>query len=259
MTLLDTLAPPATGAAEPGLSLLCLPYSGASASVYGRWRRTLPSWIRVQPVELPGRGRRLDEPLQTDMGALVRQLANELQVQAPYVLLGHSLGALLAFELAHALRAVGHVEPQALVVCGSAAPTRREDYSGPSWREPRGDARLMDDLRRLGGTPEAVLADAELMRMALPVLRADFLLCGHYRYGHLHPLTCPIRAFAGADDRPSADQLEAWRRETTGPFERTYLPGGHFFIHTQESAFLDALAGYLRPLSARSGLTSAPC
>ena len=105
------------------LNLLCLPYSGASAMVYSRWRRKLPAWLQVRPVELPGRGARLAEPLLTDMQALSRQLANEqrLTANAPYALLGHSMGALLAFELAHELRALGCPPPVALFACGTAA------------------------------------------------------------------------------------------------------------------------------------------
>ena len=88
------------------LRLFCLPYSGASAMAYNRWRRILPAWLVVQPLELPGRGMRMDEPLHTRLDTLVAQLAREVapQVQQPYALFGHSLGGLLAFELAHALR-----------------------------------------------------------------------------------------------------------------------------------------------------------
>ncbi|MGY4527847.1 thioesterase II family protein [Pseudomonas sp. UBA4617] len=232
------------------LNLLCLPYSGASAMVYSRWRRKLPAWLQVRPVELPGRGTRMAEPLHTNLQVLARQLAAEqrLATSAPYVLLGHSLGALLAFELAHELQALGSRPPMALFACGTAAPTRREDYERNNWREPKGDAELISELRELQGTPEEVLANAELMSLTLPILRADFLLCGSYAYRQRPALQCPLHVLGGVDDRASDEQLQAWRQETHGPFSLQMFPGGHFFIHEQEDQVLAALVASLEPL-----------
>ncbi|MFK0090381.1 thioesterase II family protein [Pseudomonas sp. NPDC090755] len=231
------------------LTLLCLPYSGASAMVYSRWRRKLPAWLNVRPVELPGRGARMGEPAQTDMQALARQLASEQRLAAsqPYALLGHSLGALLAFELAHELQALGCRAPLALFACGTAAPTRREDYDGGNWSEPKSDAVLIEELRKLQGTPEEVLANQELMSLTLPVLRADFLLCGRYRYRQRPPLHCPLHVLGGEDDRASEEQLLAWRRETLGDFSLEVFPGGHFFIHEHEDRVLGVLSATLAP------------
>ena len=231
------------------LNLLCLPYSGASAMVYSRWRRKLPAWLQVRPVELPGRGARLAEPLHTDMQGLARQLANEQRLAAstPYALLGHSLGALLAFELAHELQALGCPPPLALFACGTAAPTRREGYDGANWREPRSDAELIDELRELQGTPEDVLANQELMSLTLPVLRADFLLCGRYAYRERAPLRCPLHVLGGTDDRATEEQLLAWGRESLGEFSLERFPGGHFFIHEHEDRVLATLTAALEP------------
>ncbi|MBF8743629.1 thioesterase II family protein [Pseudomonas guariconensis] len=229
------------------VNLLCLPYSGASAMVYSRWRRKVPAWLRVCPVELPGRGARLGEPLQTDMQALARQLAAEQRLHAntPYALLGHSLGALLAFELAHELQALGCPPPLALFACGTAAPTRREDYDAGQWREPKPDHVLIAELRDLQGTPEEVLANQELMNLTLPVLRADFLLCGRYAYRCRPLLRCPLHVLGGEDDRASQEQLLAWRQETVGDFSLEVFPGGHFFIHEHEDRVLAVLASAL--------------
>ena len=226
------------------LNLLCLPYSGASAMVYSRWRRKLPAWLHVRPVELPGRGARMGEPLQTDMQALARQLAAEQReaAAAPYALLGHSLGALLAFELAHELQALGCPPPVALFACGTAAPTRREDYDGKNWRDPKTDDELRNELRELNGTPEEVLANAELMSLTLPILRADFLLCGRYAYRQRPTLACPLHVLGGEDDRASEAQLLAWGKETQGAFTLRMFPGRHFFIHDHEDRVLAALA-----------------
>ncbi|CAM4036330.1 alpha/beta fold hydrolase [Pseudomonas wadenswilerensis] len=231
------------------LTLLCLPYSGASAMVYSRWRRKLPAWLSVRPVELPGRGARLGEPLLTDMQVLARQLASEQRLAAsqPYALLGHSLGALLAFELAHELQALGCPPPVALFACGTAAPTRREDYDGGNWREPKSDEVLIDELRKLQGTPEEVLANQELMSLTLPVLRADFLLCGRYVYRQRPPLHCPLHVLGGEDDKASEAQLLAWRQESVGDFSLEVFPGGHFFIHEHEERVLGVLSAALEP------------
>ncbi|AUY36918.1 thioesterase [Pseudomonas soli] len=232
------------------LNLLCLPYSGASAMVYSRWRRKLPAWLQVRPVELPGRGARMADPLHTDLRALARQLAHEQRAvtHAPYAVLGHSLGALVAFELAHELRALGCPPPVALFACGTAAPTRREDYAGGKWTEPRGDAELIAELRKLGGTSEEVLANDELMSLTLPIVQADFLLCGRYAYEQRLPLQCPLHVFAGENDRANDEQLQAWGRETVGEYSLAKFPGGHFFIHEHEDRVLDALCRTLEPL-----------
>ncbi|MER2097746.1 MAG: alpha/beta fold hydrolase [Pseudomonas qingdaonensis] len=231
------------------LTLLCLPYSGASAIVFSRWRRKVPAWLNVRPVELPGRGARLGEPLYTDMQALARQLAAEQSLVAhqPYAVLGHSLGALLAFELVHELQALGCPPPVALFASGTAAPTRREGYDDESWREPKSDPQLIEELRTLGGTSEEVLGNEELMSLTLPVLRADFLLCGRYAYRQRPALRCPLHVLGGEEDRATQEQLLAWRQESQGDFSLALFPGGHFFIHEHEEQVLGVLSQALEP------------
>jgi len=228
------------------LTLLCLPYSGASAMVYSRWRRKLPDWLHVQPVELPGRGARYDEPLQTDIRQLARQLANEHRAttRAPYALFGHSLGALLACEMAHAFRALGCPEPVALFASGTAAPTLRSEYDR-GLAEPKSDAQLIELLRSLQGTSEEVLANEELMSLTLPILRADFLLCGGFRPLVRPLLKCPVHVLGGKDDKATSEQLIGWSQETQGSFSVDMLAGGHFFIHEHEAKVLRVIRSQL--------------
>ncbi|VVN21597.1 Linear gramicidin dehydrogenase LgrE [Pseudomonas fluorescens] len=228
------------------LTLLCLPYSGASAMVYSRWRRKVPQWLHVQPVELPGRGARFDQPLHTDMRALAMQLAQELkpQIKAPYALFGHSLGALLACEIAHALRALGCPEPVALFASGTAAPTMRADYDR-GFAEPKTDAQLIEQLRTLNGTSEEVLANEELMSLTLPVLRADFLLCGRFQPSQRALLCCPVHVLGGKADKATTEQLIGWSKETHGSFSLDMLAGGHFFIHEHEAKVLRVIKDQL--------------
>ncbi|MCG8907010.1 MULTISPECIES: thioesterase II family protein [Pseudomonas] len=228
------------------LRLFCLPYSGASAMVYARWKRQLPNWIEACPVELPGRGRRFAESLQTDLRALASQLADEIaaRLDQPYALFGHSLGGLLAFELAHALRERGLPRPQALFASAASAPARRDSHR--ELAQEQSDAQLIERMRRLGGTPEAVFADEEMLRLTLPVMRADFLLCGLYDYRPRAPLACPIHVFGGKADRLSVDSLSAWQDETSAGFSLEMLDGGHFFLNTGEARLLELLLGHLR-------------
>lgn len=228
------------------LTLLCLPYSGASAMVYNRWRPKLPQWLQLQPVELPGRGARFDEPLQTDMHALAMQLARELRptLKTPYALFGHSLGALMAGEIAHALRALGCPEPVALFASGTAAPTLRAEYDR-GFAIPKSDAELIEQLRTLNGTSEEVLANEELMSLTLPILRADFLLCGKFQSMRRPLLNCPVHVLGGKADKATTEQLIGWSKETTGSFSVDMLAGGHFFIHEHEAKVLKVIKDQL--------------
>ena len=233
------------------LKLLCLPYSGASAMVYSRWRRHLPQWLEVQPLELPGRGTRFAEPLHTDMQVLAKQLAAEVsaKVKVPYALFGHSLGAILGYELIHALQAQGAALPLAFVASGTAAPSRRENYA--AYAQPKSDAELLAELKDLNGTPDEVLQNEELMALTLPVLRADFLLCGRYQYQPRNRLPMPVYVLGGKEDRSSVDQLLAWQDEADHSFSLDMLPGGHFFIHQYESRVLGLIKAKLEILWGR--------
>ncbi|WP_347901179.1 alpha/beta fold hydrolase [Pseudomonas purpurea] len=228
------------------LTLLCLPYSGASAMVYSRWRRKLPDWLQLQPVELPGRGARFGEALHTDMRELAQQLAREHKqsLHTPYALFGHSLGALLACELAHALRALGCPEPVALFASGTAAPSMRADYDR-AFAEPKTDAQLIEQLRSLNGTSEEVLGNKELMSLTLPILRADFLLCGGFRPQVRPLLNCPVHVLGGTNDKATTAQLIGWSQETHGSFSVDMLAGGHFFIHEHEAKVIRMIKDHL--------------
>lgn len=232
------------------LRVFCLPYSGASAMVYARWRRTLPAWIDVCPLELPGRGRRFNEPLHTDIPALAVQLAKELdgRLDRPFALFGHSLGALVAFDLAHALRSRGDAGLCALLVSGAPAPSQRQYHA--DLQTAQSDAQLLARLRQLGGTQEAVFADPEMLQLTLPILRADFLMCGRYRYAPRALLGCPIHVFGGRQDRVSRDALSAWEAETGAGFSLEMFEGDHFFINDHEPQLLARIIELLQPVVA---------
>jgi surfactin synthase thioesterase subunit len=160
---------------------------------------------------------------------------------------------LLACEIAHALRELGCPEPVALFASGTAAPTMRADYDR-GFAEPKTDAELIDQLRTLNGTSEEVLANEELMALTLPVLRADFLLCGRYQPKLRSPLNCPVHVLGGTADKATTEQLIGWSRETCGSFSVDMLAGGHFFIHEHEARVLRLIKDQLSVHHRRHGL-----
>jgi surfactin synthase thioesterase subunit len=228
--------------AQAPLALLCLPCAGASASMYLRWRRFLPPWVRIVPVELPGRGARMDEPFIEDFDALVARLCAEQAeaMRGDFALFGHSMGALLAHGVARRLQSLRRPLPHALLASGCEAPSRRDPSRFDSGED---DAALVVELRKQGGTPEAVFASEELMRITLDTLRADRRVCrSHVHRGNWPPLPLPIHAFAGRQDDIEAPAMAAWSKETRGAFTLDWFEGGHFFLRQHEPAFLAALA-----------------
>ena len=221
------------------MRLYCFPYSGASATaIYSRWRRLMPPGIDVRPLELPGRGHRLAEPAHTRFSTLVEQLSQELSVEArpPFSLFGHSLGGLLAFEMAHIFEHRFGLSPTVLFLSGVGAPGT-QDYS--RYRRPYTNAQLIEELRTLKGTDRQVFENPDLLALALPILRADFQVCGSYAVSTERPrLRCPIHVFGGSQDTRAGAPSD-WRRETANDFGCDVLPGDHFFIHPSESQVLE--------------------
>lgn len=220
------------------LRLFCFPYGGGAAQAYRSWIKTLPPEIDVCAIQLPGRGNRLREPPLTKMSLAVELVGKEIVslLDRPYAFFGHSMGAILAFEVARLLRRRGHQYPTHLFVSGHKAPqipkTEPFTYNLP-------DADFIKELKRLNGTPTEVLEHPETMRMMLPLLRADFESIQTYSYKHEPPLDRPITALGGLlDPDISRETLEPWREQTTAAFNLQMFPGDHFFLHTDQTRVL---------------------
>lgn len=224
---------------EP-IDLLCLPCAGASATMYLAWRRHLPEWLRIVPVELPGRGGRLSEPFIENFDAMVDRLCAE---QAPrltgrYALFGHSMGALLAHGITVRLRERGAALPQALLVSGSPAPAHRDARVLPDKGD---DAALIADLRKQGGTPEEVFASGELMRITLDILGSDYRVCQSFVHRKTAPLPMRLHVLAGRDDDIAPERMTVWESEAGGGFSIDWFDGGHFFVRHQQSLVLPVI------------------
>lgn len=232
------------------ITLFCLPYAGGAAAVYREWPQAAPSWLRIAPLHLPGRGVRHDEALLPEWERLIDRLVADVRSQPdrPFALFGHSLGALLAFELAHALCQRTGVEPCWLGVSGCPAPAHH--VARTDWLVcPEQD--VLDELKAFGQTSAELLANREFVELIVPVVRNDFHLYGTWRAprpGTRNPLDCPIHAFGGSRDDVTQDalKLDAWRDESRGAFDRSIFDGGHFFIDSHRAELIDAIAVSLR-------------
>lgn len=235
--------------ARAALRLFCFPYAGGGAAVYAPWAGALPETIEVIAVQPPGRAERLAEPAHAELGSLVEALFAPIGplLDRPFAFFGHSMGALVSFELARALRRARCPQPQILIASGHGAPhlpARRP----PAHHLPTPE--FLGELRRLGGTPPEVLAHNELLELLLPTLRADFALCETYSYGYGAPLACPIVALGGLEDPDvSRADLEAWGDHTLAGAYVRMVPGGHFFLHSARQLVLTVVARELSGLS----------
>src|ERR1051325_5696571 len=223
-----------------GVRLFCFPYAGGGDSIFRSWQQIVPETIEVCPVQLPGRSSRITEPPCTEMNELIRLAGEALapHPDQPFALFRHSMGAPIAFELAHHLRREYNAEPVHLFVSGRCSP---QTISEPI--ELKLDSALQELLRRYNGTPEEVLEDPELMELVLPVLRADLALCKSYVYAPKPPFSFSITAFGGLNDRGvPRHRIESWREHTTGTFSLRMLPGDHFFINSSRLPLLAAIS-----------------
>lgn len=239
-------APPASrwlvdgGGRPDGTPVWIFPHAGAGPSAYRRFACGLPPGFRAAIVHLPGRETRLDDEPCRDIATLVRLLCRGVLPCLPprVVFYGHSMGALVAFELARQLRRAYGVEPDHLVVSGHPAP--RVPRTARRHRLP--DDELWVSVCALLGTPPEVAADAGMRTVLLPALRADFEVCETYRYRADQPLDCPITAFAGdRDDEAAPPGMADWATETRSAYRQETLPGGHFFNLAPDGGFADRL------------------
>jgi surfactin synthase thioesterase subunit len=227
------------------LTLYCFPCAGASAATYMRWRRHLPDWLFVEPVELPGRGARIMEALVDDYATLVDLLSDDLAGALPenYAFFGHSMGALLAYGCTHRLRERGERSAKALILACCAAPSRRDEGRLAQLRT---DDALLKQLENLNGTPRDVFEHPELLRLTLDILRADVGICASFRRDDGAPLDLGLHVFGGVDDEIEEERLTAWSLESSRPATLEMFDGGHFFFRERESEFLASLRKALR-------------
>jgi medium-chain acyl-[acyl-carrier-protein] hydrolase len=230
-----------SAAEAPLLRLFCFPYAGGDAQVFRGWQRHLAPEVDVCLAHLPGRGRRLGAPRFTRLQKLVEAIADVIgpKAETPFAFYGHSMGALISFELARELRRRNAVSPLHLFLSGSQAPGMRKIelrmFDLP-------EKELIAKLHKLNGTPMELFDDPEIKDLFIPLLRADFEMVDTYECSPESPLMCPMTVYGGSEDeRAPVDSLNPWEMHTTAQCKVRIFPGGHFFIQQQSAQFINVL------------------
>jgi surfactin synthase thioesterase subunit len=219
--------------------IYCFPFAGGSPGAYLQWEQRLPE-LEVWGVLPPGRGRRFEETPFTRVPEYVAALLRDIAFTPPYLLFGHSLGGLLAFETARALEAAGRPGPQAVIVSAHRPPHRPPEdppITGLSEDEFRAEI-----TRRYPPLPAELAEDPELVALSYRMLRSDLELVESYRYQPGRPLSCPLAVVSGLEDYWSEQDLLGWRRQTSSRFQVTMVPGDHHYLLERPDEVLEIIA-----------------
>jgi len=240
--------------------LFCFPYAGGSASLFREWCDCLSPEIEIVAVQLPGRGTRYPEPLLRDTCDLVRDIHAEIPcwLGKPYGMFGHSMGAIIAYELAHLLQNDRHLRPFRLFVSGKRAVHLPRSAGLLNHQLP--DPEFLQLLKEYGRHDAGIYENPELIELMMPIWRADFELAETYRFRSREPLNCPVTAYGGTTDKWVSEQdLLHWQALTAGEFSHRMFDGGHLFIHSQQKSLLESIRRFiLADLAAAPPMTVAP-
>jgi surfactin synthase thioesterase subunit len=223
--------------------LVCLPHAGGSAAYFLPVSAALSPGVDVVAIQYPGRqDRRAEQPID-DMAVLADRIHTILrrQPELPLILFGHSMGAVIGFEVTRRLEAEQRA-PMRLIVSGRRGPSTYRNETVHL----RDDDGIIAEVRKMSGTASSVLGDEEIMRAALPALRADYRATETYTCPPDVTVDCPITALTGdSDPKTSLDEAQAWAAHTTGAFDLHVFAGGHFFLNDHAEEIIKLIAGHL--------------
>ncbi|XP_022087110.1 S-acyl fatty acid synthase thioesterase, medium chain-like [Acanthaster planci] len=236
--------------------LFFFPWGGGGTGLYNSWAKFFPESIEVNVVCLPGREFRFKETPYTNLDVLIADLCKDflpsLQ-EKPFAFFGHSLGAIISFELACYLKTHHNIEPACLFLSGATGPYSkvRQEMVSDKPVDQLTEEEFLQKLEKLGGTPKDVLAQPNLLKLFIPCIKADLMMLQHY--GKEAPavpiISCPVNFFEGAEDTSRDHDIESWKTVSSGPFNIQYLPGGHFYLQQRDNAgkMIKSMAEALTP------------
>lgn len=232
------------------LKIFCFPYAGGSAAIYNAWNKQLKyEGLEFIPVELAGRGRRMQETLYANVADMVSDVLSKIEgeLKGSYAFFGHSMGGMICYELYNLIREKGLPLPKHIFFSGRGAPSieRKEKKQYHLMSEEVFKKEVID----LGGTPPEFFNNPELLEIFLPLLKNDFKLAENAPlHTNPNPLACDISVFIGTDEDLTREQCDDWERHTHGKCTIHYMEGGHFFIHQKSESIIEHIQGALTQL-----------
>ena len=215
------------------LRMFCFSYAGGGTTTFRRWFHRLPSWVEIVAIRLPGREERLQDEIYTQMDTLINALQEVFldYLDKPFVFFGHSMGALVSFNLAHSLSHANKKMPLQLFISSFKAPHRSSTTDNYHLLS---DELLIQKLDLLNGTPRWLLNDPNAMKLFLPTFRADLKVCETYLFNEKKPLDIPFHVFGGDNDLlVDQKELQFWKQHTKSDFSLQLFSGGHFYLHSK--------------------------
>lgn len=234
------------------IKLYCIPYAGGSAVLYSKWKNLLPDWLELRPLELAGRGVRINEPFYADVNEAVNDLFSMVRDEietSEYVIFGHSMGAMLCYELAQKISRESTNQPLHLFFSGRTAPhiavSEEKKYHLLDADE------FKRKVKSLGGTPPEFFDHPELMELFLPLLRNDFRLAStDNMLDQINPFDSKISVLLGKEEDMTAKQAHEWRFHSLDRCTLYYFNGGHFFINDHFTEIVELIQNVLQSSSA---------
>lgn len=213
------------------IKLLCFPYAGGTSAIYAKWKRHISKEIELCPIELAGRGKRYEAPLYNSLDEVIEDVYNVIKndIDNDYAFFGHSMGCLIAYELAHKIQKLGKDSPSHIFFSGKRAP-HTQRVSNDIYLLP--DEEFKNEILSLGGTPKEILEHKELYELFIPILRADFKVNDTYEYVEPESkLDCNITVLNGKEDKITLNEIIGWKQHTSKDCKIYMMDGGHFYLN----------------------------
>jgi len=230
------------------VKLFLFTYAGGAAASYNQWKQYLDPAVEYRSIELAARGRRMREPNYNTIDDAVDDVFNIIKnelTQAPYALFGHSMGSMIAFELAYKIKKNNLPMPFHIFFSGRAAPQVPRDKKRTLHH--LADEEFKTQLLEMGGTPKEFFDHPELLEVFLPLLKGDFRLTETYTHPVKDaPLDVDMTVFSGKQDEDTPEEVEAWRVHAGKNCDIHYFEGGHFFIHEENKRVVDIINNAIR-------------